>query len=89
MVRDLGDRADRSDPRPSPAPSTSCCARGSGARFRVAELERLLWDERALFENWAHIVPTSDYWMHRDSMRRFPTGGSYVGLARAGTSRSG
>ena len=31
-----------------------------GRRFRVAELERLLWRDRALFEYWAHIVPAAD-----------------------------
>ena len=36
-----------------------------GKRFRVADLERLLWDERALFEYWAHIVPVDDYAIHR------------------------
>ena len=41
-----------------------------GNRFRVAELERLLWEERSLFEYWAHIVPSSDYALHRASMRR-------------------
>ena len=45
-----------------------------GSRFRVAELERLLWQERALFEYWAHILPTSDLPIHRVSMRRYPEG---------------
>jgi hypothetical protein len=45
-----------------------------GARFRVAELERLLWQERALFEYEAHIVPTADLPIHRISMRRYPHG---------------
>jgi len=45
-----------------------------GRRFRVAELERLLWGERALFEYWAHIVPTADLPVHRISMRRYPHG---------------
>jgi uncharacterized protein len=45
-----------------------------GSRFRVVELERLLWEERALFEYWAHILPTSDLAMHRVSMRRYPEG---------------
>jgi uncharacterized protein YcaQ len=45
-----------------------------GRRFRVAELERLLWGERALFEYWAHIVPTKDLPIHRISMRRYPQG---------------
>ena len=41
-----------------------------GKRFRIDELERLLWQERSLFEYRAHIVPTSDYAIHRSSMRR-------------------
>jgi uncharacterized protein YcaQ len=45
-----------------------------GWRFRVADLERLLWDERALFEYEAHIVPTADLPIHRISMRRYPHG---------------
>ncbi|HEX2423001.1 MAG TPA: crosslink repair DNA glycosylase YcaQ family protein [Actinomycetota bacterium] len=45
-----------------------------GRRFRVAELERLLWAERTLFEYWAHIVPTADLPIHRISMRRYPYG---------------
>jgi uncharacterized protein YcaQ len=45
-----------------------------GRSFRVAELERLLWEERALFEFWAHIVPTADLGIHRISMRRYPHG---------------
>jgi hypothetical protein len=45
-----------------------------GTRFRVADLERLLWRERALFEFWAHILPTSDLPIHRISMRRYPQG---------------
>ena len=51
-----------------------------GNRFRVAELERLLWEERSLFEYWAHIVPTSDYALHRSSMRRSrdTTRGRYI-----------
>ena len=40
-----------------------------GKRFRVADLERMLWDERSLFEYWAHIVHVDDYAIHRESMR--------------------
>jgi uncharacterized protein len=43
-----------------------------GSTFRVAELERLLWDERSLFEYWVHIVPTADLPIHRATMRRYP-----------------
>jgi len=46
-----------------------------GAGFRVEELERMLWRERSLFEYWVHILPTADLWVHRLSMRRYPTGG--------------
>ena len=53
-----------------------------GRRFRVAELERLLWDQRSLFEYWVHIVPTDDLPIHRVSMRRFPTGGPLGQLKR-------
>ncbi|MGH2539143.1 MAG: winged helix-turn-helix domain-containing protein [Actinomycetota bacterium] len=52
-----------------------------GRRFRVEELDRMLWRERSLFEYWVHIVPTSDLWMHRLSMRRYPTGGPRGSLA--------
>jgi uncharacterized protein YcaQ len=45
-----------------------------GPSFRVAELERLLWEERALFEYWAHIVPMADLAIHRISMQRYPHG---------------
>lgn len=42
--------------------------------YDVDELRGLLWDERRLFEFWAFIVPTSDYAIHRETMRRFPRG---------------
>jgi uncharacterized protein YcaQ len=45
-----------------------------GRRFRVAELERLLWKERALFEYRAFILPTSELPVHRATMRRYPSG---------------
>lgn len=47
-----------------------------GRRFQIHELERMLWQERSLFEYWVEIVPTSDYGVHRESMRRYPLGGS-------------
>lgn len=53
-----------------------------GRGFKVADLERMLWTERSLFEYGVHIVPTSDYGLHRVSMKRFPTGGPRGGLAR-------
>ena len=45
-----------------------------GPRFRVGDLERLLWRERALFEYWVHILPIGDLPLHRISMRRYPHG---------------
>lgn len=44
-----------------------------GRRFRVEELERLLWRDRSLFEYRAFILPTSQYRVHRETMRRFPS----------------
>ena len=46
-------------------------------RFEQAALDRLLWQERALFEYWAHcasIVLTEDYPIHNLMMRRYPDG---------------
>jgi uncharacterized protein len=42
--------------------------------YDPAELERLRWDTRELFDYWAHIVPASDYAIHRETMRRYPRG---------------
>jgi hypothetical protein len=44
-----------------------------GRRYRPEELERLLWTERSLFEYRAFIFPTSDFEVHRETMRRFPS----------------
>ena len=43
-----------------------------GSRFKVAELERLLWNEKRLFEYRAHIVPAADLPLHRPVMRAYP-----------------
>lgn len=45
-----------------------------GASFRVSQLERRMWTDRAMFEYWAHIVPMSDLPLHRISMKRYPHG---------------
>jgi uncharacterized protein len=47
-----------------------------GKRFKVADLDRMLWEERSLFEYWAHIVLTADFGIHRDAMRRYLAGGA-------------
>ena len=39
--------------------------------YDTAELAAAL-DRGEVFEYWAHIVPTSDYGIHRESMRRYP-----------------
>jgi uncharacterized protein len=43
-----------------------------GRRFRIRELERSLWQERSLFEYRAFILPTSQFAVHRETMRRYP-----------------
>jgi uncharacterized protein YcaQ len=45
-----------------------------GPSFRVSQLERRMWTDRAMFEYWAHIVPMTDLPMHRISMERYPHG---------------
>ncbi len=42
-----------------------------GRRYRPAQLEKLLWRDKALFEYRAYIVPTADYGLHREAMRMF------------------
>ncbi len=41
--------------------------------YEVTELDAAL-AQGELFEYWAHIVPTSDYGIHRETMRRYPRG---------------
>jgi uncharacterized protein YcaQ len=41
--------------------------------YEVSELDAALGNGE-LFEYWAHIVPASDYGIHRESMRRYPRG---------------
>ena len=54
-----------------------------GSRFAVAELERLLREERSLFEYWAFIVPMSSFGVHRETMRRYPNGPGRTPARRA------
>jgi hypothetical protein len=42
--------------------------------YDLAELEKLRWETHELFDYWAHIVPASDYAIHRETMRRYPAG---------------
>ncbi len=46
--------------------------------FKEAELERLRWETRELFEYSAAIVPTSDFPIHETSMRRYPNAYSFA-----------
>jgi hypothetical protein len=63
--------------------------------FRLSDLDRLLWDERKLFEHWAHgasIVLTEDYPLYDSLMRRYPESlskswGSWKARARTFLSR--
>lgn len=44
-------------------------------RFRRSDLDRLLWDEKKLFDHWSHassIVLTEDYPLFYSQMRRYP-----------------
>jgi len=43
-----------------------------GRRFKIAELERMLWHERSLFEYAVEIVPIEDLAIHQETMRRYP-----------------
>ena len=62
------------DPTSAVAPSQLLVLWSRLGSYPLAELERLLWQERRLFEYWAYIVPTSDYAVHRETMRRYPRG---------------
>jgi uncharacterized protein len=44
-----------------------------GHKFKIAELEGMLWQERSLFEYAVEIVPIEDLAIHRETMRRYPS----------------
>jgi uncharacterized protein len=70
VARDLG--ALQLDPINVVARSHLLVLRSRLGAFDPADLSRLLYGERALFEYWAHcasIVPTADYPIHRLMMR--------------------
>ena len=43
-----------------------------GRRFKVADLEHMLWQDRSLFEYAVEIVPIEDLAIHQETMRRYP-----------------
>jgi uncharacterized protein YcaQ len=43
-----------------------------GRKFKVAELERMLWQERSIFEYAVEIVPIEHLALHQETMRRYP-----------------
>lgn len=42
--------------------------------YDVGEIERLMFEQRRLFEYWAFILPMRDHPLHRPTMRHYPSG---------------
>ena len=75
LVRDLG--CVQLDPISAVARSHLLVLWSRVGAYDMGELDRLLWEERSLFEYWAHaasIVLTEDYPIHNVMMRRYPSG---------------
>jgi uncharacterized protein len=72
VVRHLGGL--QMDPTAAVARSEQLVLWSRLGSYDLAELERLLYETGELFEYWAYIVPTSDYALHRETMRRYPRG---------------
>lgn len=73
VMRDLG--YVQLDPINVVAPSHVIALWSRLGSFRAADLERLLWVEKRLFEHWSHaasIVLTEDYPIYYSQMRRYP-----------------
>src|SRR5206468_9995427 len=73
VIRDLG--YVQLDPINTVAPSHVLVLWSRVGNFRLSDLDRLLWDEKKLFEHWSHaasIVLTEDYPLHHSLMRRYP-----------------
>ena len=63
------------DPISAVAPSQLIVLWSRLGNFDTSELERLLWDEKKLFEYWAHqasIVLMEDYPLYYYMMRKYP-----------------
>jgi uncharacterized protein YcaQ len=75
VVRDLG--CLQLDPTSVVAPSHQLVVFSRVGPYQRRHLETLLWEERQLFEGWAHaasIVLTEHYPIHRWIMRRYAAG---------------
>ena len=73
VIRDLG--FVQWDPVPVVAPSHHLALWSRVGNFRTSDLDKLLWDEKKVFEHWSHaasIVLTEDYPLHLSLMRRYP-----------------
>jgi uncharacterized protein YcaQ len=78
VARDLGFL--QLDPTAVVAPSHQLVVFSRVGPYQPKHLETLLWDERRLFESWAHaasIVVTEHYPIYRWMMRRIGTGKGY------------
>lgn len=75
VVRDLG--CLQLDPISAVARSHQLVLWSRVGRYDLADLDTLLWQERSLFEYWAHvasIVLTEDYPVHQHLMRSYARG---------------
>ena len=73
VIRDLG--YVQLDPINTVAPSHLLVLWSRLGNFRLSDLDRLLWDEKKLFEHWSHaasLVLTEDYPLHYSLTRRYP-----------------
>ncbi|HEY8801911.1 MAG TPA: crosslink repair DNA glycosylase YcaQ family protein [Candidatus Dormibacteraeota bacterium] len=72
VIRQLG--CLQLDPVSAVTPSHRLVLWSRLGHYEQADLDRLLWEERRLFEYWAHaasIVLIEDYPIHRETMRRY------------------
>ena len=73
VIRDLG--YVQWDPVNVVAPSHLISLWSRIGNFRMSDLDRLLWDDKKLFEHWSHaasIVLTEDYPLFHSLMKRYP-----------------
>ena len=73
VIRDLG--FVQWDPINVVAPSHVLTLWSRVGNFRLSDLDRLLWEEKKLFEHWSHaasIVLTEDYPLFYSLMKRYP-----------------